>query len=215
MNQPLRSEESMVFSYLALRITVGILGFAFPFILSLGALILYQTDMQGSMSAYYHTGMRDVFVGTLCVIGFFLLSYRGYERSDDIAGSLACLFAVGVAIFPTNPDGVGGSRVIGFVHQGFAVVFFLILIYFSLFLFTKTNPEKQPTRRKLVRNKVYRVCGYTMIVCILLIVIYSLLPSRTNEDTSQNTQSCILVGGFSRFCIWCFVVHKGRGNIKG
>ena len=180
MNNRLRNEISLVFSYLALRKTIGLLGIAFPFVLSLGALILFQTGIQSSISSYYHTGMRDAFVGTLCVIGFFLLSYRGYERSDDIAGDLGCAFAVGVALFPTTPHdaAASGARLIGYVHLAFAALFFLTLIYFSLFLFTKTDPSKSPSRRKLQRNKVYKTCGYTMGICILLIAIYSFLPGK-------------------------------------
>ncbi len=174
------NEGSLVFSYLELRKAIGLLGITLPFIVSLGALILFQTGIQSSISRYYHTGMRDVFVGTLCAIGFFLLSYRGYEPSDDIAGDLGCVFAVGVALFPTTPDGTAGSgaSLIGYVHLAFATLFFLTLIYFSLFLFTKTNPNKSPSKRKLQRNKVYKACGYTMGVCILLIAVYSFLPSE-------------------------------------
>ncbi len=178
MNNRLGDEISLVFSYLALRKAIGILGIAFPFVLSLGALILFQTGIQSSISSYYHTGMRDVFVGTLCVIGFFLLSYKGYERSDDIAGDLACVFAVGVALFPIAPDGAAasGAYLIGYVHLACAALFFLTLIYFSLFLFTKTAPHTLPSRRKLQRNTIYKGCGYTMASCILLIAIYSFLP---------------------------------------
>lgn len=178
MNNRLENERSLVFSYLTLRKTIGLLGIALPFVLSLGTLILFHTGIQSSISSYYHTGMRDVFVGTLCVIGFFLLSYKGYERSDDIAGDLGCLFAVGVALFPTTPDvaAASGARLIGYVHLAFAALFFLTLIYFSLFLFTKTDPNKSPSRRKMQRNKVYKACGYSMGICLLLIIIYSFLP---------------------------------------
>jgi hypothetical protein len=181
MKKKLENKKSLVFSYLALRKTVGILGIGFPFILSLGALTLFQTGFRISLSAYYHTDMRDVFVGTLCVIGFFLFSYKGHENSDDIAGDLGCVFAVGTALFPTAPDGAvdGGALFIGHVHLAFAALFFLTLIYFSLFLFTKTDPQKKPTRRKLQRNKVYKACGYTMGICILLIAIYSLFLRTT------------------------------------
>ena len=178
MNKRLGSEESLVFSYLELRKTIGLLGIAFPFVLSIGALILFQEGLQSSISSYYHTDMRDVFVGILCAIGFFLLSYKGYKRCDDIAGDLGCVFAVGVALFPTTPDdgAANGARLIGYVHFAFAALFFLTLIYFSLFLFTKTDPDKSPTKRKLQRNRVYKACGYTMSICILLIAIYSFLP---------------------------------------
>lgn len=170
--------DELVFSYLTLRKAIGILGIALPFVVSLGALLLFQTGIQSSISGYYHTGMRDVFVGALCAIGFFLLSYRGYERSDHIAGDLAFIFAVGAALFPVTPDGATTSnvRLIGVVHLIFAALFFSALIYFSLCLFTKTDPDKPPTQRKRLRNKVYKTCGYTMIICMVLIVIYYLLP---------------------------------------
>ena len=172
--------REMVFSYLTLRKTIGILGMALPFVVYLGALIFFDTGMQKSISGYYHTGMRDVFVGTLCVIGFFLLSYRGYDRLDDMAGDLACVFAVGVALFPTAPGHAAsrGACIVGFVHLAFAALFFMTLICFSLFLFTRTDANRQPSRKKLQRNRVYRACGYAMSVCILLIVVCPLLPDE-------------------------------------
>lgn len=181
MDTGLASEKSLAFSYLALRKIVGLLGIAYPFVLALGALILFGTGIQSSISSYYHTGMGDVFVGTLCVIGVFMLVYKGHARSDDIAGDLACLFAVGVALFPIAPEGETSSaaQLIGYVHHVFAGLFFLTLICFSLFLFTKTDPKKTPSRRKLQRNRVYRACGYTMVVCIALIGVYAILPETT------------------------------------
>ena len=178
MNNRLENERSLVFSYLTLRKTIGLLGIALPFVLSLGTLILFHAGVQSSISSYYHTGMRDVFVGILCVIGFFLLSYKGYERSDDIAGDLGCLFAVGVALFPTTPDvaATSSARLIGHIHLTFAALFFLTLIYFSIFLFTKTDPNKSPSRKKLQRNKVYKACGYMIGICLSLIILFSLLP---------------------------------------
>jgi len=53
------------------------------------------------------------------------------------------------------------------------------LIYFSLFLFTKTSTPREPTSQKLQRNILYKVCGYTMAVCILLIAVYYLLAEET------------------------------------
>ena len=178
MNTGSAHDKSFMFSYLALRKTLGLLGITLPFVLWLGALLLFQTGIQSSLSSYYHTGMGDVFVGTLCVIGVFLLSYRGYERADDIAGDLACLFAVGAALFPVTPDdaAAGGARLSGYVHLACAGLFFSTLTYFSLVLFTKTHPDKSPTRRKLQRNKVYKACGYMMGICVVLIAVYSFLP---------------------------------------
>lgn len=174
------SSKRLVFSYLEHRKTIGILGIGLPFVVSLGAMILFQTGIQSSISSYYHTPMRDVFVGTLFAIGFFLLSYRGYERTDDIAGDLAFVFAIGMALFPTAPDGAvsDAARIVGNVHVVFAALFFSTLIYFSLFLFTKTDEKKKPTERKLMRNEVYQACGYTMAISLLLIAVYYRLPAE-------------------------------------
>lgn len=174
------NEKSLIISYLTLRKIIGLLGIALPFVLYLGALIIFQINIQSSISSYYYTGMRGVFVGTLFVIGFFLLSYKGHDTIDAIAGRFGCVFALGVALFPTTPDSAASShaRLIGYVHLAFATLFFLTLIFFSLYLFTKTHKDRLPTKRKLQRNKVYKGCGHTMCICILLIVVYSILPSE-------------------------------------
>ena len=178
MEKASTSENSLVISYLTLRKAVGILGVALPFIVSLGGMLIFHNGIQSSISSYYHTGMRDVFVGILWTIGFFLYSYKGYERIDNIAGNLACVFAVGVSLFPTAADGSTSpaAEFVGGVHLFFAALFFLTLIYFSLFLFTKTNLNKQSTPEKLQRNIVYKVCAYVMFACVVLMGIYHFLP---------------------------------------
>ena len=184
MQQKIQKEKNtLIISYLTLRKTIGILGALLPFVLYFGAAIIFQTGMRASISRYYHTDMRNVFVGVLFVIGFFLFSYKGYERCDDIAGDLGCIFALGTALFPVAPDipASGDARVIGYIHYFFASAFFLTISYFSLVLFTKKDKEIPPTRRKLQRNKVYKVCGYTMIVCLVLIAIYSFLPDKVSS----------------------------------
>ena len=157
MNQPSNSAGTLVLSYLGLRKAVGIIGTALPFVLVFGKMLLEGPEIQNSISGYYHTGMRDVFVGSLCAIAVFLISYRGYERKDDIAGDLACIFAIGVALFPTTLDATPSSNdtIVGALHLLFGALFFLTLAYFSLALFRKTDPTKTPTRRKLQRNVVY------------------------------------------------------------
>jgi len=178
MEKDQQTEQSLIISYLTLRKTIGILGIALPFVLFLGALLIFREGIQSSISSYYYTGMRDVFVGALWAIGIFLFSYRGYEPIDNITGNLGCLFALGVALFPTAPDvnPSDAQKVVGFFHMAFAALFFFTMIFFSLFLFTKTKPQIPPTRRKLQRNLVYRVCGYLMILCVVLMTLYYMLP---------------------------------------
>lgn len=173
MNKQPGSDGSLVLSYLGLRKAIGIIGTALPFVLAFGKILLDGPGIQSSISAYYYTVMRDVFVGSLCAIAVFLMSYRGYERQDDIAGDLACVFALGIALFPTTPNAGATSqdRIVGALHLFFAVCFFLTLAFFSLVLFRKTRPNMAPTLKKVQRNIVYTVCGYTILVCLLIAVV--------------------------------------------
>ena len=170
--------DSLVISYLNLRKAIGIIGIALPFVLVVGKWLLDRPGIQSSISAYYHTVMPDVFVGILCAIGVFLFSYRGYGRRDNVAGTLAGIFAIGVALFPTSRvEGAVARDTIGLLHLVFAALFFLTLAYFSLVLFRKTDPRSPPTSRKKQRNVVYTVCGYGILACLAGIAGVSLFPA--------------------------------------
>lgn len=158
-------------SYLTLRRAVGVLGVLLPLILAIGCFWIYRcSELQPSISDYYGTGMRDVFVGVLFAIGWFLFSYRGHEPQDNVAGDLACFCALGVALFPNT----GAGTTAAVVHYVSAAALFITLAYFSFFLFTKSAPN--PTPQKLVRNRVYRACGITIVACIVAIGAVQLLP---------------------------------------
>ncbi len=181
MNSANSVNSSLVQSYLELRKAVGIVGISLPFVLVFGKIVFESPGIQSSISDYYYTIMGDVFVGSLCAIGVFLMSYRGYERQDDIAGDLACVSAIGVALFPTTPDQNPTSidQVIGSVHYVFAAIFFIILAFFCLFLFRKSDPTKPMKRQKRQRNTIYTVCGYTILACIALIAFYAVFLRGT------------------------------------
>ena len=198
MQQTENNSGSVVMSYLTLRKVVGLLGVSLPFILLFGAPIVFNTGkIEESISDYYHTGMGDVFVGTIFVIGTFLLSYKGYEKKDDRAGDLACFFAVGLALFPTSPsDPSTFEQIVGYAHAVFAALFFLTLAYFSLCLFTKTEKNKPPTKQKRRRNQIYRVCGYTILVSVVLVIIYYALEKFEPDLPSYLTNLTQVLGAY-------------------
>ena len=180
MNAADNSNDSLVLSYLELRKSIGFLGIALPFVVALGTMLLVSGGLMSSISSYYYSIMGDYFVGSLCATGVFMWSYRGYDKRDEIAAKIAALSAIGIALFPTLPH-TGATAVqmaIGIVHIVFAAVFFSTLIFFALVLFRKTNPAVPPTPEKIIRNRVYTVCGYTILACIILIVAVKLLPDN-------------------------------------
>src|SRR5262245_37520720 len=83
-----RRDPAVLFarSYLWIRAILGFLGIALPLIFIIGEAYFLRAGVhvRGSISAYYHTPMRDFFVGGLCVIGFLLATYMlGQSKRTD------------------------------------------------------------------------------------------------------------------------------------
>ncbi|GAA4527184.1 DUF998 domain-containing protein [Amycolatopsis samaneae] len=169
-------QSTLVHSYLFLRRAIGVIGLALPVVLILGKIAVDGSGLLNSISGYYYTSVRDVFVGSMCAVGVFLLSYHGYTRLDDVAGNLAAGAAIGLAVCPTTPaNPTSTDRTLGVLHLVFASVFFLALAFFCLFLFTRSG-SAEPTPRKVDRNRVYVACGVVILASLALIVVTSLVP---------------------------------------
>jgi hypothetical protein len=150
-------------TYLELRKAVGFIAIGLPFGVALPRLIL-RHSLEGSISAYYYTSSRDLFVGSLCAIAMFLLCCRGFDTKDLIAGGLAALFALGVAFFPMKPeDATPTEKVIGHVHVIAATLLFSTLAVFCLWLFKMTAHGVRLTQKKIERNRVYTLCGWVIV----------------------------------------------------
>jgi hypothetical protein len=166
------AQNPVVLSYLALRRAVGVIALALPFALSIPWWLVCH-HLQGSISGYYYTGMRNLFVGSLCAISMFMFCCRGYDRKDEVAGIFSSFCALGVAFFPTTPDHCASKRQceVGTIHYIFAALLFLTLAVFCLYLFKMTAPNETPTRKKGQRNMVYTICGSVILVSVLAIAV--------------------------------------------
>jgi hypothetical protein len=184
----------MVLSYLALRLIVGVIGVLLPWAMILGNWG-FGGFMQTSISAYYYTSMRNVFVGALFALAAFLIAYRGYDLADGIITNIAGGAAIGIALFPTTPfHATGHQAVIGDIHITFAVTSFLMLAVMAL-RFAKQEPTPPglsfwrriayafgftgpgTSTRPLWKTVLYRVCGFTIIASIALIIPVDLVWS--------------------------------------
>ncbi|HRH89316.1 MAG TPA: hypothetical protein PLO41_20920 [Rubrivivax sp.] len=90
-------------TYFFLRVSLGSIAVALPLVLWLGGKALLDIAPQPTISAYYHTDLRDVMVGALCAVGLALLIYKGFSRAEDWLLNVAGVLVVGVALFPTDP----------------------------------------------------------------------------------------------------------------
>lgn len=181
------SDDPRIISFQSLRKTVGWLGISLPVAMIAGNWMIGGcTRLQDSVSHYYYTVTGDLFVGILCAVALFLFAYQGYDRRDNLWTCLAGVFALCVALFPTNNNSSGSCAIISLpdsevrraIHYTCAAAFFLILVGISLFLFTKSKGPKTPEKK--MRNKIYQVCGIAILVAILLIGLYGLTTGESH-----------------------------------
>jgi hypothetical protein len=125
---------------------------------------------------YYFEPTITPFMIILGAASILLMCYKGYEKIDDIINTLTGIAGLCICLFPcvTTPDYYVGTfqldRVTsGWIHNISAVVFFGLLAYNVIFLFTKSSGEM--TKNKKIRNVIYRICGIGMAVSLLSIVL--------------------------------------------
>ncbi|MFD2247146.1 hypothetical protein [Pontibacter ruber] len=184
------ADNDLVYSYMTLRNLIGLSGMLLPLALVLTTSRgLDDKLIEPSISDYYYTSNGDVLVVLLSILGVFLFTYKGYNWVEQVLTALAAICGIGVAFSPTATKHARSSFSIHTTHDAvptilglerhliFAAVFFISLAFISLVYFPKSDALflKEPTGKwspKAKRNMVYKVCGWMMIVCVLLLGIY-------------------------------------------
>ncbi len=162
--------------------SIGWLSALLPASMVLGNLIFEGcTCIQDSVSDYYYTITGDLLVGILSAVALLLISYKGYpgDYPDSILSTTAGILALCVAFLPTNETSADKCAIIHLplnelrnnLHNIFSAVLFLVLSAISLFLFTKSKGVIV-TKQKIQRNRIYRICGVVMLLCIVLLAFY-------------------------------------------
>ena len=161
-----------------MRIMIGILGIALPWLVALITL----SWPQSISFTYYSVFAVGTFMVVLGSAGILLINYKGYEKIDDISATIAGVFGILVCLFPMTylPDPATKtgmlhlpSNISNIFHCVSAVGFFGVLAFMSFFLFTKTSGEM--TKQKKIKNVIYRVCGVGMLASFLLMLL-NLIP---------------------------------------
>jgi hypothetical protein len=98
-----RSAEDVLKSYRYLRI--GIIGAVVLLAVSILVEHLKTHCWQSSISSYYYTPVRAIFVGTLIAVGLSLIVYTGRTAWEDLCLNFAGMFAPVVAVAPTMKFG--------------------------------------------------------------------------------------------------------------
>jgi hypothetical protein len=194
---------------------VGIVGTLLPLAFIVGERFFLGGGwhVRGSISAYYHTSMQDLFVGGLCVTGFLLATYRaGEPRKPEFWASLIAGVAVlGVVFVPTARPGLlpgdprcgpGAHRpgcspiedrlgevLTATIHFGCALVFILTLAAIC-FVFARNQDDPA--------IKVVQVaCGMIIIFAVIGVVAGELEGVMFGELTPLYLGEVVAVWAFA------------------
>ena len=170
--------------YLRIRNLCGLLGIILPGLALFSASIAAHPgdDWWWSLSATYY--QSPALVGVLVPACIVLISYIGYDAGDNLITSIAGISGLGIVLFPCKVSWIPDGTPVGFfqipieishyIHAGCAALFFLAIALNSICQFTKYRHTM--TDRKKLRNKIYRICGYSMLALEVVFFISRVTP---------------------------------------
>jgi hypothetical protein len=201
---------SVVASYLLLRTAIGWVGTLLPVVLIAGDAAFSSGPLPNSFSDYYYTPMRNIMVGSLCVLGAFLLVYDVgvpvYRWMTNVAG----VGVLGVAFLPGSPEIAHLStsqEVVGNVHVVFASIAFVALAA-TMWCFARPDSDGQDAAPPSpTAATFYKASSGVMLGFVVLSGVAILLPQSVQDST-------LLLFIFEALAIMTFGISwlvKGRG----
>ncbi|MEP6846184.1 MAG: hypothetical protein ABI861_09275 [Panacibacter sp.] len=194
-NKMAADNHEEIISYQKLRTFIGIIGIFLPVALVAGCFLsgAKEYSWQHSISHYYYSKMHIVFVCTICVLGGFLITYKGKQNNpwESRVSNIAGYCAFGVAAFPTQfkefrPEENGSNQYLeilkeisafwGGVHFVFAGTLFVCFAIFCLYFFQKPDQHYIDADQQLKfkrRKRIYKICGWGILISILIIALFN------------------------------------------
>lgn len=181
--------------YNNMRLTIGISVILFSFLSLLFGLIgehfgINPTYWWISISDTYHGNSKAIMISTLTIASFFFCTYPGYDWKDRIINLISGIGCMGIILFPCNNPAMDPELRIGLLclkspvsmgfHLGFTILAFIGFFINEMFLFTKSTGEK--TKKKKIRNRIYRICASCIILCAAILIthtIFNIGPMNT------------------------------------
>jgi hypothetical protein len=181
-------KKSILNSYLRIRKLIGTLGIVLPILVCIS-----HKDLLASISHYYYTESAVFFIAILSAFGFFLISYRGYDKdpsretlSDNIITNISGFAVLIVVLVPTAcsesasefitnticdtknyPLFGHDNSILNVIHLVSAAIFLFTMGWMSVFRFTRTSDKE----KNKLENAIYKCCGYTVWACIGILAI--------------------------------------------
>lgn len=169
----------IVETYFVLRMVIAGGAVALPPALLVWVAVDPGMPMRDSLSAFYYSPARGLFVGTLVAIGVALIAYRGYTRGENWLLNAAGTLAIVVALFPTEDPAVPGLNVVSVIHAVAAVSFF-VLAALSIFFYGQETVGSIPDPEL---RRSYRTAYRLLVVLVLVLPMVALFIAGLMDST--------------------------------
>ncbi len=146
-----------------------------------------------------------------------MIRYKGsvnssFWKNDELLTNVAGLMAIGVALIPVNPE-YDHLKVytlipftyswIGWLHYAFAALLFGIFSLIAINVFTiGQNIDNEIPESRLNENHIYRFCGYSIIILMILVPV--------SENLRLFKYSTLVLEALSLFLFGTAWLIKGR-----
>jgi len=241
---PASNPHELVLSYTRVRTALGLLGMALPLVLLIGGIFFEDDGLAPSISDFYHTTYRDIFVGTMVAIGVFLISYRGYAPSDrdrlpdDVLATIAGIGAFGTAFFPNElpphvlaaygdlsdpanwqevPATTVFQRMVGIRTAPYFHYVFATMFFGSLALFCFVKFARHS--KVAWRRRLYLSCGWIILGALALAFVASMLKIFGPETSPlvQFVKGSPVIFWLEAIGVWAFGLSwliKGKADYR-
>jgi hypothetical protein len=200
-----RSDAGYVLDYRTLRVVIGGIAILLVLVVYFGNWFLFTRALRvcvysphwvpGSLSGFYYTHMRNLFVGAMCAMGVFFAAYRGYDRWDNRLTNLAGIAAICIALSPTTPPFYSTSP------TGRPNLFF-----------TGSNPCGPSTpityhlspHQSLFKDvhMVSLIVLFVMVFLMVLVQFTRATPSDAEQQPAPEGLANRIRAGWNAFCAW-------------
>lgn len=170
----------IVETYFVLRMVIAGGALILPIALLIWGTIDPSVPMQDSISAFYYTPARGLFVGVVVAIGVALMAYRGYTRGENLLLNGAGALAIVVALIPTVDPAVAGQNIGNVIHAVAALAFF-VLAALSIVFYGHETVSDLPNG---ALQRGYRVAYRAITVMVVVLPVIAFLLAWAVEPTA-------------------------------
>lgn len=204
--------DYIVQTYFVLRLVIAGGALLLPAALLLWAAADPAVPMQHSISAFYYTRARAVFVGAVVAIGVALLAYRGYTRGSNLLLNTAGIFAIVVALVPTTDPSTDVTDPGNIIHAVVALAFFIFAALSIVFYGHATVGDIPDPHSQRRYRAVYRVITATVVV--LPVIAFVLAWNVEHDATLFIVETAALYAFATFWLIKTYELSRSHSQLK-